>query len=453
MMNQNQKNQSGNFLRVIPLGGAGGVNQNMFVYETAQDIVVVDCGIDFPEIEADNDKFGIPDINYLQKNFNKIKGIIITHGHEDHYGALRFILPKGLNKVPVFAPRIACEFIKTRLKEGGVSAILNVFSGKGEIRLGGLRIFPFQVNHSVPDTMGLCFETPAGKIFHVADFKFDLTPVNGKVFDFQRAVNLAQGKVLALFSDCLGANEEGFTKTEREIEGVFEQILSKANSQVFITTLSSNIARIQEVINASLKFGRKVCILGRSIEQSVEIARSFNYLKVSNKDLIFQGKSKKIPPNKITYLVAGSYGQSNSSLVKIAQGKYHGIKLLKDAAVVFSADPAPPGAKDRVDKLVDELILLGAKVYYYEIQENLHVSGHGSQEDLKLLLALIKPKFAIPIGGNPRHQRAYGFLAQKMGIPSENIFELMNGEILEFRSNHANIVGKVKLKDVFAERS
>ena len=452
-MKQRQKEKFGDFLRVIPLGGAGGVNQNMFVYETAQDIVIVDCGIDFPELETKNEKFGIPDISYLQKNFNKIKGIIITHGHEDHYGALRFLLPKGLNRVPIFASRIAQEFIKTRLKEDGIFATLNVFSGKGEIRLGGFRVFPFRVNHSVPDTMGFCFETSAGRIFHVADFKFDLTPVNGKIFDFRRAVSLGRGKVLALFSDCLGATEEGFTKTEREIEGVFERILGEAKDQVFITTLSSNIARIQQAINASLKFGRKVCVLGRSIEQSVEIARSFNYLRVSNKDLIFQGKSKKIPPNKITYLTAGSYGQSNSALVKISQGKYHGIKLLKNAAVVFSADPAPPGAKEKVDKLVDKLTLLRAKVYYYEIQENLHVSGHGSKEDLKLLLALVKPKFAIPIGGNPRHQRAYGFLAQEMGIPSKNIFELSNGEILEFKNNKANITGKIKLKDVFVERT
>ena len=453
-MNQKQRNKFNNYLKVIPLGGAGGVNQNMFVYETAQDIVVVDCGIDFPELETGNEKFGIPDISYLQKNFNKIRGIIITHGHEDHYGALPFLLPKGLNRIPIFAPRIAQEFIKGKLKEFGTSPLfLNVYSGKGEIKLGGFRVFPFQVNHSVPDTMGLCFETIAGKIFHVTDFKFDLTPVSGKRFDFQRAVNLAQGKVLALFSDCLGATEEGFTKSEKEIEGVFEQILGKAKSQVFITTLSSNIARIQQAINASLKFGRKVCILGRSIEQSVEIARSFNYLKVSNKDLIFQGKSKKIHPNKITYLVAGSYGQSTSALVKISQGKYHGIKFLKDAVVVFSADPAPPGVKEKVDRLVDKLTLLGAKVYYYEIQENLHVSGHGSKEDLKLLIALVKPKFAIPIGGNPRHQRAYGFLAQEMGIASENIFELLNGEILEFKNNRANITGKIKLKEVLVERS
>lgn len=453
-MYKNRRKKFGGFLKVIPLGGAGEVNKNMFVYETPQDIVIVDCGIDFFEFENEREKLGIPDIGYLQKNLAKIRGIIISHGHEDHYGALPFLLQKGLRKIPIFAPRLAQEFIKGKLREFGVSfPSFHVFAGKEEVKLGGFRLFPFRVNHSVPDSLGFCFETPVGKVFHVPDFKFDLTPVGGKRFDFQRVVNLAQGKVLALFSDCLGATEEGYTKSEKEIEEVFSQILGKSKGQVFITTISSNISRIQQAINASLRFGRKICVLGRSIEQSMEIARGFNYLRISNKNLISQKKAKKISPNKLTYLVAGSYGQPDSALGMISQGKYHGVKLSKNAVVVFSADPAPPGVKERVDRLVDKLTLLGTKVFYYEIQENLHVSGHGSKEDLKLLMALVKPKFVIPIGGNPRHQRAYSFLAQEMGIFSQNIRELLNGEILEFKNEQANIVGKINLKEVFVQRN
>lgn len=425
----------------------------MFVYETSRDMVVIDCGIDFPELQDEGEKIGISDTTYLRKNLGKIRGIVITHGHEDHYGALPF-LPQVFSKIPVFAPRLAHEFIKEKLKEFSLPfPFIRTISGKGEIRLGEFKLFSFRVNHSVPDSMGFCLETPAGKIFHVPDFKFDLTPVDGKRFDFQRVTSLARGKVLALFSDCLGATEEGVTKSEKEIEEVFSQILAKSKGQVFITTLSSNISRIQQAINASLRFGRKICILGRSIEQSIEIARRLSYLRLSNKNLIFQGKAKRTPPEKMVYLVAGSYGQSNSALVSIVEGRYHGIKLLKDAVVVFSADPAPPGVKERVDRLVDKLTLLGAKVYYYEIQENLHVSGHGSKEDLKLLIALVEPKFVIPIGGNPRHQRAYNFLAQEMKIPQQNIFELLNGEILEFKDGQAHIAGKIKLKKVFVERN
>lgn len=441
------------FLRVVPLGGAGRVNQNMFVYETDRDIIAIDCGVDFPETENGNEKLGIPDISYLQRNLVKVRGIIITHAHEDHFGALPFLLPGGLNKIPVFLPRLAQEFLKEKLSELGVSfPSFHALSGNERIELGEFRIFPFRVNHSVPDSLGVCVETPAGRFFHVSDFKFDLTPVDGKRFDFQKVVTLSQGKILALFSDCLGATEEGFTKSEKEIEEVFSQILGKSKGQVFITTISSNISRIQQAINASLRFGRKICLVGRSLEQSVEIARKFNYLKISNKNLISQGRSKKVDFRKITYLVAGSYAQSNSALVKVAEGKYHGIRLAKEAVVVFSADPAPPGVKERVDALVDKLTLLGTKVYYYEIQENLHVSGHGSKGDLKLLLALVKPRFVVPIGGNPRHQRAYSFLAQEMGILKENIFELLGGQILEFRGNQARITGKIKLEEVFVER-
>jgi len=445
--------QYNDFLRVIPLGGAGSVNKNMFVYETPKDIILIDCGIDFPEFENEDRQLGIPDISYLEKRWSKVRGIIITHGHEDHYGALPFLLAEISTKIPIFAPKLAQEFIKTKLKDLGISfSNLNFLLNQEKISLGGFRISPFRVNHSVPETMGLCLETSLGKIFHVADFKFDLTPVVDKRFDFQRAIHLAQGKVLALFSDCLGAIEKGFTKSEKEIEEVFDQILAKAKGQVFITTLSSNLSRIQQAINSSLKFGRQVCILGRSIEQSVAIARKLHYLKVSNKNLISPEKAKRIPTQRITYLVAGSYGQPDSALVKIAQDKYHGIRLLKEAVVIFSADPAPPGTKDKVDRLVDGLTLLGAKVYYYEIQENLHVSGHGSKEDLKLLLALIKPKFAVPIGGNPRHQRAYVDLAQEMGLKRENVFELLNGQILQFHPHQVRISGQIQLKEVFVER-
>lgn len=434
-------------LKILPLGGWSGVNQNMFVYESESDILVIDCGVDFPNEATSGVDVIIPDVSYLKNKVDKIRGIIITHGHLDHFGALPFILPK-IGNPPVFATRLVKGFIQARLAEFAVSSpnLHLINPDNGSFNLGSFEISPFRVNHSVPDSVGLCLNTPVGKIFHVSDFKFDFTPVDGKIFQIGKAARLAYPEVLALVSDCLGATTPGFTSSEQEIEKFFSQIIDEAKGQVFITTLSSNISRLQQAIRVSLKRNRKIVILGRSIEEKIKIARRLGYLNLEQRDIIFPKKARKLPQDKLTYLISGSYGQQDSALNRLADGNYRDVKLEKEAVVIFSADPSPPGSKEAVDLVVDKLTLRKAKVYYYEIQENLHVSGHGSAGDICLLFALVKPKYFIPIGGDPRHIRAYSFLAKEMGVKEQQVLELFNGEVLQFYKKQAQIIARIKVK-------
>lgn len=433
-------------LRIISLGGWSGVHQNMFVYETDNDILVVDCGIDFPDETMPGVEVIVPDVRYLRDKVDKIRGVIITHGHVDHYGALPFVLPR-IGNPPVFATRLVKGFIQAKLAEFAVSRpkLRLIDPDDNSFNLGRFGIAPFRVNHSVPDSIGLCLNTPAGKIFHVSDFKFDLTPVDGKVFQIGRAARLAYPEVLVLISDCLGAIASGFTGSEREIEGILSEIIREAQGQVFVTTVSSNISRFQQAIRVSLQHNRKIAILGRSVREKIDIARKLGYLKLNQRNIVSPQKARKLPQDKLTYLVGGSYGQPNSALARLAEGTYRDAKLEEGAVVVFSADPAPPGAKEAVDLVVDHLILKGARVHYYEIQENLHVSGHGSAGDIRLLFALVKPRYFVPIGGDPRHIRAYSSLAKEMGAEDHQVLELFNGEVVQLANNEAQIVGKIEV--------
>ena len=428
-------------LKFIPLGGISEVTGNMFLYETDRDILIVDCGIGFPEEEKENNLL-IPDFSYLRSTTKNIRGVIVSHAHFDHYGALPYLLSEF--NLPVFSSRLTLAFVQERLKELKINkgANLRLLKPQQKLHLGDFNITPFLVNHSVPDAFAFCLEALGVKFFHVSDYKFDLTPVDGKVFDFQSCLRLASGGVSALFSDCLGACEEGFTQTEESVEDTLYRLIAKAKSQVFVTTLSSNISRIQQIINASMRLNKEVVVLGRSMETSIKNAQRLKYLK-SGKGL---KKGKSLDENRVVYLVAGSYGQTGSALTRIVQGKHPQVVLKKGAVVIFSADPSPPNTKDKVDKLVDLLTLKGARVHYYEIQESLHVSGHGSSNDVRLLFALVKPQFVIPIGGCPRHMRAYSFLAQEMGIVRNRVFELLPGESLLLTKTSLHRGPKVSLK-------
>jgi len=436
-------------LKLIALGGWGKINGNMFVYETKDDLLIIDCGIDFPDETMTGVELIVPDISYLMNKKNKIRGMIISHGHEDHFGAVPYLLPQ-LGPIPVFVTKLVRGFIQAKLKEFHLSSPrFHLIDPEGNsFTVGQFKVHPFRVNHSVPDSLGFCLETPVGKIFHVPDFKFDLTPVDGKPFQIGKVARLAQPPVLSLVSDCLGAESKGYTESEREIEKIFGQIISEAQGQVFITTISSNITRFQQAMRASLRFGRKVVLLGRSVREKFQIAQKLGYLQVKKGSLITPAEAKKLPLNKVTYLVAGCYGQPGSALARIGRGNFQGVSLKPGAVVIFSADPAPSGSRELVDSLVDQLVLKGARVHYYELQENLHVSGHGSSGDIRLLFALIQPRYLVPIGGEPRHMRAYSFLASEMGVAKERVFELRNGEALEFFGRQARVVAGPKIKTI-----
>jgi ribonuclease J len=438
-------------LKYIALSGTTNVTENLYVYEYGEDIIVVDCGVGFPEQDMYGVDLVIPDFTYLKENASRIRGILISHGHEDHLGAIPF-LPQEI-KAPIYATKLVAGFIKDKLEDYGIKNFnLNVFDPERDtISLGVFRVSPFRVSHSVPDGVGFCIDTPEGKIFHVPDYKFDWTPVDGKPFDVARLSYLASEGVLALASDSIGATTPGYTESEKEIEGKIEEIVRKVTGQVFFTTISSNISRMKQALNVAERLGRKVVFVGRSIDKKAEIARDLGYLSYPS-DLVIQPKqAAKLPKDRVMYIISGSYGQPGSALYRVAAGEHEYLAIEKGDVVVFSSDPAPPGSKANVDGVVDHLIERNIDVHYYDMQEDLHVSGHGSQKDIEMLMALVRPKYFLPIGGTVRHMHAYSLIAQNMGFDINSVFELGAGQIVEFSGKQAKIAGRIKVKSVLVD--
>jgi ribonuclease J len=433
-----------NNLRIHPYGGIDNVTKNMFIYEFGHDILVVDCGIGFPDDPGKaEENLLIPDFSYLEANKNRVRGIVITHAHFDHYGAVPNLLQK-LN-VPVYASRLTGEFIKNKAKDIGLKSKhidLRLINKKDtNIKIGSFTVTPFHVNHSVPEALGLFLKTPIGSIFHVSDFKFDFTPVDEEPFDIQKMSQLAStSKPQLLLSDCLGAAKTGHTQSESNIQEVLENLMIRSQGLVVVTTVSTNISRIKQTIKASANVGRKVSFLGRSVEESSRIAQELGYFSSLKNYILPTKKIKRYSFSKLTLIVAGSYGQPSSSLVKISKNKHHLVKLKKQDTVIFSADPAPPGVILDVNNLVDDLTKLGAMVYYYEIQDNLHVSGHGTAEDIKMLISIIKPETLLPIGGEFRHMNAYSLLAQQMGYKENQIILPEEKQVVEISQSGRIIV-------------
>lgn len=449
----NTENQNKNQLKFIPLGGTTDVTKNMYVYEYGNDIIVVDAGIGFPDSDMLGVDVVIPDIDYLLQNREKVRGIIISHGHEDHFGALPYVLPEL--KVPVFATKLVQGFITSKLRERNITGVTQktVETEKTVLQLGAFEVSFFHTNHSVPESQGIVIKTPAGIVMHVPDYKFDWTPVMGAPFDVPRALRLGEGRVLALISDCLGATNAGYTASEKDIEDTFHQIIEKnIGKQVIITTVSSNISRISQAIRSSLDHDRKIVLAGRSLSQNVEIAQRLGFLNFPPDVFVSEDKAQKMDQGRLTYLVAGAYGQVGSALWRIASDEHKYIKLDSEAAVVFSADPMP-GVYDQVDAVINKLTYEGADVYYSQIQENLHVSGHGSQGDMLMLAGIAKPKYFVPIGGTARHMRAYSNLIEKMGVARDHIFELGEGQTLNMGNNQVTLGNFVETRSVFVDGS
>jgi ribonuclease J len=450
--NRNFSNRSPqNTLKFIALSGTTGVTENLYVYEYGNDMIVVDCGVGFPESEMFGVDLVIPDFSYIKQNANKLRGVLISHGHEDHLGGLPFMMKDV--KTTIYASKLVAGFIQEKFEDyEDVLPKISVFNPERDVlTLGVFKITPFRVSHSVPDGVGFCIDTPEGKIFHVPDYKFDWTPVDNKPFDVAKVATLASQGVLALASDALGANTPGYTESERAIEGRIESIAQDAKGKIYLTTISSNISRMQQTINVAAKLGRKVVLIGRSIERKAQIAKDLGYLFYPN-DLVIKSKqASHIPPNKILYIISGSYGQPGSALYRLCLGDHDFLTVGKGDVVIFSSDPAPPGSKTNVDFLVDKLIESDVDVHYYDMQEDLHVSGHGSIGDIEMLFGLVKPKYFIPIGGTIRHMRAYGLIAQRMGAAESDVLELTPGEIVEFSNMNARRAGKVPVKEVLVD--
>ncbi len=438
-------------LKFIALSGTTGVTENLYVYEYGNDMIVVDCGVGFPESEMFGVDLVIPDFSYIKQNASKLRGVLISHGHEDHLGGLPFMFKDV--QTTIYATKLVGGFIQDKFEDYDTKPPkISIFDPEKDVlTLGVFKITPFRVSHSVPDGVGFCIDTPEGKIFHVPDYKFDWTPVDGRPFAAAKVATLASQGSLALASDALGANTPGYTESERAIEGRIEAIASSAKGKIYLTTISSNISRMQQTINVAAKLGRKVVLIGRSIERKAQIAKDLGYLLYPN-DLVIRSKqASRLSPDKLLYIISGSYGQPGSALYRLSLGEHDFLKVGKGDVVIFSSDPAPPGSKANVDFLVDKLIESDVDVHYYDMQEDLHVSGHGSIGDIEMLFALVRPKYFIPIGGTIRHMRAYGLIAQRMGASENNVLELLSGEVVEFSGQNARRTGKVPVKEILVD--
>jgi ribonuclease J len=440
-------------LKFIAISGTTGVTENLYLYEYENDMIMVDCGVGFPEPEMYGVDLVIPDFTYVKQNINKLRGILISHAHEDHLGALPFLFKNLEVKVPIYSTKLVAGFIEDKfLDYKNLNPKINVFDPERDtISLGNFRVTPFRVSHSVPDGVGFAIDTPEGKIFHVPDYKFDWTPVDGRPFDVAKLSSLASEGTLALVSDSLGATTPGYTESEKEIEGRIEEIFRKSKGQIFFTTISSNISRMQQALNVALRLGRKAVFVGRSIDRKAAIAKELGYLHYPGDLVIPLRKVHKNPNQKLVYIISGSYGQPGSALYRLALGEHEQLKVTKADVVVFSSDPAPPGSKTNIDFVVDKLIEADIDVHYYDLQEDLHVSGHGSIKDIEMLFALTNPKYFVPIGGTVRHMRAYGIIAQSMGAPIQNVLELNPGAVVEFKNGNARLAGKIPVRNVLVD--
>ena len=436
-------------LKVIPLGGLSEIGKNMIVMEYENDIIVIDAGLMFPEEEMLGIDLVIPDISYLVERQEKIRGIVITHGHEDHIGALPYLLPQ-LN-APVYSTKLTQGLIRVKLKERKAlsEANLKIVPAGEQFTLGKFEIESFPVCHSIPDSVGLIIHTPVGTIVHSGDFKLDYTPVSGKPTDLSRLAQLGVQGVLLLLSDSTYAELPGYTPSEMVVGEALDHIMADAPGRVIITTFSSLISRIQQVIDAAAKHQRRVFVIGRSMSDTVRMSLELGYLNAPNGILGRLDEARGMPHDKIVFVTTGSQGEPTSALVRMANRDHRQVHIHPGDTIVISATPIP-GNEAVVNRTVDNLFKQGAQVLYSKLAQ-VHVHGHGSQEELKLLLNLVKPKFFMPIHGEYRHLSLHARLAQSVGIAKENMFVMEDGDILELGPQTAKITGKVSSGNVYVD--
>lgn len=428
-------------LKIIPLGGLQEIGKNITAFEYGDDIVVVDCGLAFPEDDMLGIDLVIPDVSYLVKNREKIKGIVLTHGHEDHIGGMPYVL-KEIN-VPVFATRLTLGLLECKLEEHGLLPIVRLEKVEpGEtIELGAFKVEFIRSTHSIADSVALALHTPVGVVVHTSDFKIDYTPIEGKPIDLARLSELGKRGVLLLMCDSTNVEREGYTMSERTVGESFEEIFMDAKSRILVASFASHVHRIQQVITASDKFGRKVAVVGRSMVNTVKVATDLGYLNVPEGILIDVDQIGRYPSEKIVIITTGSQGEPMSALSRIAASEHRKVEIEAGDLVIISASPIP-GNEKPIFKVINELFKKGAEVIYESLAE-IHVSGHACQEELKLIHNLVKPKFFMPVHGEFRHLKQHAILANKLGMPMENIFIMEIGKVLELTSNSAKINGSV----------
>jgi len=424
---------SDGLLRIIPLGGVGEIGKNMYLFEYGDDIVVIDCGLMFPDEEMFGIDLVIPDISYLKERRANVKAFLITHAHEDHVGGLPYILPE-FPGVPVYASTLARGLLGNKIKEHKLhnNPVLALEPGD-ELPIGPFTAIPFRVGHSIPDAMGIALRTPVGTIVHTGDFKFDHTPVDGKLSDFAILARLGEEGVLCLLSDSTRAENPGYTPSERTVGEAFREIMEPLDGRVIVATFASNIARIQQVLDAAAAFKRKTAVIGRSMEQNFRIAADLGYLKFDPGMIVPKDRIGDVPDGELVVATTGSQGEPMSGLARMANRDHRFVEIQAGDTVIVSASPIP-GNEEYVARTIDNLFKAGANVIYHAIR-HAHVSGHGSQEELKLMLNLTRPKHFIPMHGEFRMQVQHGRLAIETGVIPDNVFIIENGTPIEFSAD------------------
>ena len=436
-------------LKVIPLGGLGEIGKNMTAIEYDDELIVIDCGIAFP----DEDMYGvdliIPDISYLIENESKLKGIFITHGHEDHIGAIPFIL-KQVN-IPIYGTRLTIGLIENKLKEHGLLATtsLNIIKPRESAKFNHLEVEFIRNTHSIADSCSLAIHTPVGIIFHTGDFKVDLTPIDNEPMDFERISELAKEGILLLMSDSTNVERKGYTMSERAISETFTKLFEHATGRIIVATFASNIHRMQQIIDASKRYNRKVAFSGRSMENISKVATELGYLHIDDDQLVNIHNINSVADDELTLIVTGSQGEPMGALARIAFSNHRHIKLKPNDLFIISASPIP-GNDKLIGRVINELYRKGCNVIYKDL-EAVHVSGHACQEELKLILRLTHPKFFMPVHGEYRHLVHHKNLAEKVGIPKDNIVVLSTGQFLELTPHSAEVNGRVRTGAIFVD--
>ncbi len=430
-------------LKIIPLGGLHEVGKNITVFEYENEIIVVDCGLSFPEDDMLGVDLVIPDISYLEKNVDKIKGLIITHGHEDHIGSVPYLLKK-IN-IPIYAPKLAAGLIRNKLEEHKLlrsTTLIEIMQGQ-TLQLGkNFKVEIIRSTHSIPDSVMLAITTPAGTILHTGDFKVDYTPIDGKIMDLCRIAEIGNQGVLALMSDSTNAERKGFTMSESSIGEVFDKLFLHCTKRIVVATFASNVHRIQQIVNSAVKYHRKIAVCGRSMINMIETARELGYIECPENIFIDIDMINTYTDEQLVIITTGSQGEPMSALTRMAAGDHRKVKITPNDLVIISANPIP-GNEKFISKVIDDLMQIGAEVVYSSL-EAVHVSGHACQEEQKLILALTKPKYFIPVHGEYRQLRAHSETAQSMGIDKDHIIMMSNGRILEINQDGAELTGSVQ---------
>ena len=442
-----EKIEIGMGLKIIPLGGLEQIGMNITAFEYEDSIIVVDCGLSFPGDDMLGIDLVIPDVSYLKQNIDRVKGFVITHGHEDHIGALPYVL-KEIN-VPVYATKLTMGLIENKLKEHVMPKPVKrkVVKYGQSINLGCFRVEFIRTNHSISDAAALAIFSPVGTVVHTGDFKVDFTPVSGETIDLERFGELGKKGVLALMADSTNVQKPGYTMSEQTVGKVFDTIFAEnEKSRIIVATFASNVDRVQQIINSAEKYGRKVVVEGRSMVNVISTATELGYLNVPNNIMIEMEQMQNYPPEKLVLITTGSQGEAMAALSRMAANIYRKVSIMPGDTVIFSSRPIP-GNEKSVSKVINELAEKGAKV----IVQDTHVSGHASQEEIKLIYSLVKPQYAIPVHGEYQHLKAHAELAQQMGIPKENTIILSSGDVLDLCEDHAVLIGKVQAQGIMVD--